>query len=63
LNDNSTAATVAINISTFEDAENLLWSPTEIFVHINADLYVANYDDHRIQRFKFNQTNASTVEE
>ena len=42
-------------------APNMLCDPTGIFVDINFDLYVADLGNHRIQLFKFGQTNGITV--
>jgi len=48
-------AGVAGNIST------MLNTPVGIFVDINFDLYVADSDNNRIQRFGFGQLNGTTV--
>ena len=43
------------------DALNMLASPEGIFVDLNFSLYVADSDNHRIQRFNRGQLNATTV--
>ena len=39
----------------------MLNNPCGIFVDINLDLYVADYENHRIQLFRLNQRNGITV--
>jgi len=40
---------------------DMLSGPYEIFVDINLDLYVADYFNHRIQLFRWNQRNGTTI--
>lgn len=40
---------------------NMLYSPRGIFVSTNLDLYVADYNNNRVQLFRFGQLNATTV--
>ena len=42
-------------------ASNMLYSPRGIFVDTNFDLYVADYNNNRIQLFRSGQLNATTV--
>ena len=42
-------------------SSNALDSPRGIFVDINYDIYVADCNNHRIQVFKFGQSNGTTV--
>ena len=58
--DSFTKFTVAGSVSQ-GNAVNELWSPWDIFVDTNSDLYVADRDNHRIQRFRSGQTNGETV--
>lgn len=52
---------VAAGTGSCGSASDMLCSPISIFVDINFDLYVADMSNHRIQLFKFGQTNAITV--
>ena len=36
-------------------------NPRGVAVHTNLDLFVADYDNHRIQRFRFQELNGTTV--
>ena len=58
--DSFTKFTVAGSVSQ-GNAVNELWSPWDIFVDTNSDLYVADRGNHRIQRFRSGQTNGVTV--
>jgi len=61
LNDNSsTMITVAGNGSA-GSASDMLNGQLGIFVDTNFDLYVADFDNHRIQLFRLGQTNGTTV--
>ncbi len=42
-------------------ASNMLASPMGIFVDVNFDLYVADYDNDRIQLFRSGELNGTTV--
>ena len=41
---------------------NMLRNPGEIFVDVNLDLYVADYGNRRIQRFRLGQQHGTTIE-
>jgi hypothetical protein len=58
--DSNITRTVAGN-GTAGSASNMLRNPKGIFVDINFDLYVADYNNSRIQLFKSGQLNATTV--
>ena len=61
LNDNSsTMITVAGNGSQ-GSTSNMLYRPFGIFVDTNFDLYVADWNNHRIQLFRLGQINGITV--
>ena len=38
-----------------------LYNPRGVTVHTNLDMYVADCDNHRIQRFRFQELNGTTV--
>jgi hypothetical protein len=42
-------------------AANMLYYPEGIFVDISFDLYVADYQNNRIQLYQFGQLNATTI--
>jgi hypothetical protein len=53
--------TITIGNSTPGNTATMLYNPQGIFVDINFDLYVADSNNDRIQRFQFGQLNATTV--
>jgi hypothetical protein len=61
LNVDANISIVVAGTSTAGAASNMLDSPSGIFVDINFDLYVADSWNHRIQLFKVNQLNGTTV--
>ena len=52
---------IAAGNGTFGSAANMLSSPNGIFVDSNLFLYASDWENNRIQRFSFNQTNGTTV--
>jgi DNA-binding beta-propeller fold protein YncE len=58
---NSINTTIVGGTGCAGNQSNALTLPQGIFVDINFDLYVADTGNHRIQRFAFNRSNATTV--
>ena len=58
---NSTSWTIIAGTGTSGAAANTLSGPQGIFIDINADLYVADCGNNRIQLFHFQQSNGTTV--
>ena len=56
----STPTLIAGN-GTSGSAANMLYNPNGIFVDKNFTLYVADYNNNRIQKFELEQVNAITV--
>lgn len=57
-------ANVSITVAgtdTYGKGPNMLYSPHGIFIDTNFDLYVADYQNSRVQLFKFGQQNGITV--
>ena len=61
LNDNSTTWSTVAGTGIAGNAANMLNSPRRIFVDTNLDLYVADFENHRIQLFRLGQSNGITV--
>ncbi|CAF0731480.1 unnamed protein product [Adineta steineri] len=61
LNDSEMISTTAAGTGIRGTASNELDSPWGIFVDLNFDLYVADYENHRIQLFKSGELNGTTI--
>ena len=61
LNSASNALTIVAGTGTAGSASNMLDNPFGIFVDVNFDLYVADYNNNRIQLFQSGQRNGITV--
>ena len=61
LNSNDTNSAIVAGTGCPGYASNTLYFPRGIFVTINFSLYVADSSSHRIQLFRANQKNATTV--
>ncbi|CAF1452698.1 unnamed protein product [Adineta steineri] len=62
LNDPPTTSNrVAAGTGTFGSASNQLNNPLGIFVDVNLDLYVADYQNNRVQLFQSGESNGITV--
>jgi streptogramin lyase len=61
LDSNSNITIIVAGNGTAGSASNMLNNPEGIFVDVNFDLYVADYNNSRIQLFKSGQLNATTV--
>jgi hypothetical protein len=61
LGDNATTLTTAAGTGGAGSGSNTLYEPYGIFVDINFDLYVADFNNHRIQLFRLGQLNGITV--
>ena len=61
LGDNSTIATAVAGTGTAGSTATMLNKPNGIFVDTNFDLYVADYGNNRIQRFRLGQSNGETI--
>ena len=61
LNDRLNVWSVVAGTGVAGSTSVTLNGPRGIAVHTNLDLYVADYDNHRIQRFRFQELNGTTV--
>ncbi len=61
LNDNTSTSSIAAGTGTPNSTSNTLSNPAGIFVDTNFDLYVADWENDRIQLFRSGQLNATTV--
>ena len=61
LNDPSSTVSIAAGTGCVYSIPSILNGPLGIFVHLNFSLYVADSNNHRIQRFTPGQPNATTV--
>lgn len=61
LNSSSSAFRIVAGTGSSGSASNTLSNPNGIFVNVNFDLYVADYNNHRIQLFQLGQSIATTV--
>ncbi|CAF1449839.1 unnamed protein product, partial [Adineta steineri] len=61
LNDSEMISTTAVGTGIGGSASNELDQPMGIFVDVNFDLYVADCGNHRIQLFKFEELNGTTI--
>jgi sugar lactone lactonase YvrE len=61
LNDNSNVLTMVAGLGCYGSTSNMLWNPRGIFVDTNFDLYVADYNNHRIQLFRSGQLTGITA--
>jgi DNA-binding beta-propeller fold protein YncE len=61
LADGSNTSAIAAGNGTSGASSDMLDSPHGIFVDIHFNLYVADYFNHRIQRFKYGELNGTTV--
>jgi hypothetical protein len=61
LNDGSNALKIVAGTGIGGNTPFMLWYPGGIFVDINFDLYVADCNNDRIQLFKTDQLNATTI--
>jgi hypothetical protein len=61
LNSDSNITRTVAGAGTAGSTSNMLNGPEGIFVDINLDLYVADYNNNRIQLFHSGQLNATTV--
>jgi tripartite motif-containing protein 71 len=61
LNSGSNTAIIAAGNGTGGSSSNMLYIPNGIYVDLQFNLYVADYNNDRIQFFKLNQLNATTV--
>ena len=61
LDNNSSAVKIVAGTGTNGFASNQLHLPWGIFVNTNLELYIADANNHRIQLFKPNQLNGTTV--
>jgi hypothetical protein len=61
LKNNPNTITIVAGTGCLGSASNMLNNPQGIFVDINLDLYVADSNNNRIQRFRSGQFNATTV--
>ncbi len=61
LDSHSNITIIVAGNGTAGSASNMINNPEGIFVDINFDLYVADYNNSRIQLFKSGQLNATTV--
>ncbi|CAF1437501.1 unnamed protein product, partial [Adineta steineri] len=61
LNDSKMMSTTAVGTGISGSNSNELSYPKGIFVDVNFDLYVADCGNHRIQLFKFGESNGKTI--
>ena len=61
LNDNSNLSTTVAGTGTSGNSASTLNFPYGIFVDTNLDLYVTDFNNHRIQLFRPGQLNGTTV--
>ena len=61
LNSNSSTITTVAGTGSSGSASNMLYYPVGIFVDTNFDLYVADQYNNRIQLFRLEQINGTTV--
>jgi hypothetical protein len=61
LSNQANPSTIVAGIGTMGSSSNMLSRPWGIFVDINFDLYVADFDNDRIQLFKSGELNAETL--
>jgi len=63
LNNKRSIATIIAGTGVSEPESDILSDPQGIFVGSNLDLYVADHNNHRIQLFRLNERNGTTVVE
>ena len=61
LTSSSNILTIVAGTGVAGNAPNMLNTPFGLFVDVNFDLYVADFNNHRIQLFRQGQQNAITV--
>lgn len=61
LNDGASIQTTIAGNGTSGSGANMLFNPIGIFLDQSYNLYVADYDNHRIQKFPIGQLNGITV--
>ncbi|CAF4038351.1 unnamed protein product, partial [Adineta steineri] len=61
LNDNSSIVTITAGNGTAGNTSSMLDGPCGIYVNTNFDLYVADYNNNRIQLFQSGEINGITV--